>query len=297
MQLFKGNSEKDRTTNFISAVRYLRIRYIEKPDSIFDREHLFSNEDIYMISMGISTRKYVQDKYIFRFGVTEDVPVGRVYNLTTGFQKKNNIDRLYFGARLSMGHYYPWGYLSSSYEYATFFRSTHTQQGAFLFNINYFTGLKEIGDWKFRQFVKSQVIIGINRFSSDSLTLNDGHGLDGFNSPDLAGLSRLQLSLQSQLYTPWNLIGFRFGPYVACSIGMLGNAATGFNNSKLYSQIGLGVLIKNENLVFKAFQLSIAFYPIIPGKGKNIVKFNAFKTTDFGFRDFVIKKPETVVFQ
>jgi hypothetical protein len=78
---------------------------------------------------------------------------------------------------------------------------------------------------------------------------------------------------------------------------MLSDSKTGFNKSKVYSQIGLGVLIKNENLIFKAFQISISFYPLIPGRGQDVLKFNAFKTTDFGFRDFEIEKPDRMIYQ
>jgi hypothetical protein len=78
---------------------------------------------------------------------------------------------------------------------------------------------------------------------------------------------------------------------------MLSDALTGFNDSKVYSQIGLGVLIKNENLVFNTFQISISFYPLIPGKGQNVFKMNSFKTTDFGFRDFEIEKPAKMIYQ
>jgi hypothetical protein len=78
---------------------------------------------------------------------------------------------------------------------------------------------------------------------------------------------------------------------------MLGDETTGFKSSKVYTQIGLGVLIKNANLVFNTFQISIAFYPSIPGKGQDIFKYNSFKTTDFGFRDFEIGKPATILFQ
>jgi hypothetical protein len=103
--------------------------------------------------------------------------------------------------------------------------------------------------------------------------------------------------LQTQSYAPWNLIGFKFGPYFVCSFGMLGDAISGFNNRKIYSQIGIGVLIKNENLVFKTFQISISFYPTIPGSGQNIFKMNSSRTTDFGFRDFEIGKPVPVLYR
>jgi hypothetical protein len=103
--------------------------------------------------------------------------------------------------------------------------------------------------------------------------------------------------MQTQAYAPWNFIGFRFGPFFTFSAGMLGNASTGFKNSRIYPQLGFGVLIKNENLVLNAFQISITYYPSIPGNGQNVFKTNSFQTTDFGFRDFDIGKPGIVLYQ
>jgi len=297
IQLYKGNSEYNRTTNFISTVRFLRVHYLEKPNEIFDTQHMFTNENFYLASVGISTRKYVQDKYIFKFGITEDVPVGKVSSLTGGYQEKNNTGRVYLGSRVSMGSYYSWGYLSTNFEYGTFIHASHFEEGVFTAGVNYFTGLIEIDKWKFRQFIKPQVTFGFNRFASDSLTLNDGYGLVGFHSTALQGTSRLLLTIQTQAYAPWNFIGFRFGPYFNCTVGMLSDAVTGFRKSKVYSQIGVGVLIKNENLILNMFQLSLSFYPIIPDSGNNILKINSFGTADFGFRDFEIGKPGPVVYR
>ena len=297
IQIFKGNTEDKRTTNLILAIRFSRIQWLEKPIEILDPLHIYSDENFYLTGIGISTRKYIQDKYIFRYGVTEDVPIGKVYGLTGGYQIKNNIGRLYLGARISLGNYYSWGYVSSNFEYGTFFHASNTEQGVFTAGINYFTKLFEIGKWKFRQFVKPQVTFGINRFPNDSLNLNNCYGLDGFNSSGLSGTNRILFTFQTQSYAPWNLIGFHFGPYFICSFGMLGNESTGFRNSRVYSQIGIGVLIKNENLIFGIFQFSISYYPSIPGNGQDILKINSLKSTDFGFRDFEIGKPATIVFQ
>ncbi|MFA5329521.1 MAG: hypothetical protein WC384_17135 [Prolixibacteraceae bacterium] len=297
IRIFKGNSEYDRTTNFISTLRFLRVRYLEKPIVALDTQHVFTNENFYLASIGISARKYVQDKYIFKFGITEDVPVGKIFSLTGGYQDKSYNSRIYLAARVSFGDYYSWGYLSTNFEYGTFLHSGHVEQGVLKAGINYSSGLFEIGKWKLRKLVKPQLTIGFNRFVNDSLTINDGYGLDGFRSPTLTGTSRMLLTLQTQTYSPANFLGFRFGPYLIWSVGMLGDEASGFRNSKLYSQIGLGVLIRNENLILNTFQISIAFYPSIPGIGNNVIKINSFRTTDFGFRDFEIGKPATVVFR
>ena len=297
IRIFAGNSDKDLITNLILAVRYLCIRYTERPSRLDDPLHVYSSEDFYLGAIGISSRKYVQDRYIFKYGVIEDVPVGKVYELTGGYQVKSDSKRLYLGARFSFGNYYQWGYLSSNFEYGTFFNGSHAEQGVFSASVNYFTGLFEIGKWKFRQFVKPQVTIGMNRFSYDSLTLKEGYGIDGFNSLSLSGNSRMLLTLQTQSYAPWNLLGFHLGPFITYSVGMLGDAATGFKTSKVYSQLGLGVLIKNENLVFNTFQISISFYPLIPGVGQNVFRMNTYRTFDFGFRDFEIGKPSIAAYQ
>ena len=211
---------------------------------------------------------------------------------------KNNSGRYYLGMRFSVGNYHEWGYLSSNFEYGTFFHLARTEQGVFTAVVNYFTGLIEIGKCRFRQFIKPEVTIGINRFpSNDSLTLNEGYGLDGFKNSTLTGTNRLLLTLQTQSYAPWNLFGFRFGPYLNFSLGMLGDDVTGFKNSKVFTQIGLGVLIKNEHLVFNTFQVSISFYPMIPGVGQNVFKMNSYRTFDFGFRDFEIGKPAVAAFR
>jgi len=297
LRLFKGIARDDRVINLILAGRYLRIQYLERPPEVYDPLHLHSSESFFLTTIGISTRKYVQDNYIFKYGVIEDVPVGNVYSLTTGYQTKNSIGRLYMGLKLYTGNYYEWGYLSSNFEYGTFLKDSHTEQGVITVGVNYFTELIEIGKWKLRQFIKPQMTIGINRITTDSLSLNDRYGLDGFNSPVLSGTNRLLFSFQTQSYAPWNIFGFRPGPYFTYSIGMLSDANTGFRKSKIYSQIGLGVLIKNENLVFKTFQISISFYPLIPGTGINVLKLNAYRSSDFGFRDFEITKPAMMIYQ
>jgi hypothetical protein len=296
-RIFKRNTERGRTTNLISAARFLRVRYLEKPDERIDTLGFFTNENFYIGSLGISERRYVQDKYIFQFGITEDVPLGRVYNLTAGYLHKNGRDHMYFGGRVSHGHYFPWGYLTSSLEYGSFFYDSKAERGILTAGANYFTGLIEIEKWKFRQFVKIQADIGVNRFPHESLTLNEGVGIEGFNSSTLTGTSRLLFRLQTQSYAPWNFIGFRFGPYVALSLGMVGDAGRGFKNSTVYSKIGLGALIKNDYLIVNTFEISIAYYPNIPGIGRDVLKINSFKATDFGFRDFEIGKPAPFVYQ
>lgn len=289
-QVFRGNTEDDRTTNLVLNGRFLKTRYRQKPEALYDPLNIYSNENFYLANIGVSRRRYIKDKYIFNYGFIEDMPVGNVYELTAGYQERIT-GRFYAGARIASGNYNSWGYLGWHAEYGAFFRASRVEQGVFTMGTNYFTKLLQAGRWHFRQFIKPQYTMGINRFPYEVITINNENGLRGFGPSTLTGTKKILLSLQTQSYSPWNVLGFRFGPYLAHSLGMLGNETSGFKSSKIFSQLGLGVLVQNDFLVNNVFQLSVAFYPSIPGDGENIFKVNVIATTDFGIRDFIIGKP------
>ena len=293
-RLFKSNSTFDRTTKLITAVRFNRIRYLKELPEAIDTHLYYRDEDFYVASVGISTRLYVQEKFLFNFGLTEYVSTGRIVSLTSGYRIKNGSGMFYHGARYATGKYYPWGYFSANAELGAFIQETEATEGVLSVGLDYFTRLVELGSWKVRQFVKPNLTIGINRYGYDRLTLNEEYGLDVLDSPVLDGNSRILIMTQTQTYAPWDFIGFHFGPYLNLSLGILGDAKEGIQAGRFYSKIGLGVLIKNDNLAMNTFQLSVAYYPVIPGMENNLLKFNPFHSFDFGLPDFEIGKPGKV---
>ena len=80
-------------------------------------------------------------------------------------------------------------------------------------------------------------------------------------------------------------------------MGMLADRNTDFGNSRVYHQFSLGILLRNDYLVFNNIQFSVSFFPEIPGIGENVVKMNARTTTDFNLRDFSMTKPGIVPFE
>ncbi len=311
-KIFDGPSEKERTTNLIASARYLHVDYRERPSPTYDSIGYFANESFYLGSVGIASRQFLKDDYIFRDGTIEDVPIGTVYALTAGYQRKNQHNRMYVGLKASHGNNFDWGFLSTNFEIGTFLDDGHLEQTTISLQANYFTNLMSLGNnWKMRQFVKPQILIGTNRLASegDRITIdqnnkfrgvydNDfdlkkGAGIQGFDS-DLMGTKKYVLSLQTQFYSPWELLGFRLNPFLNATLAILGDEGESILNNKLYSSFGAGFIIRNDYLVFSSFQLSFSFYPTIPGQGDNIFKTNAFATDDFGFQSFDLGKPKPV---
>jgi hypothetical protein len=313
--VFSGSGETSRTTNFIVATRFLHTGFVEAPTVAYDPTQFYSGENFVMGGFGISSRQFVEDQYLFNYGIIEDVPIGKIYNITAGYQRKNHVGRLYLGGRASFGNYFKFGYLSTNFEYGTFFNNKKLEQSAFTFQANYFTNLMSIGNkWKFRQFVKPQVVLGWSRrnIKDDQLNINESSGFQGENGAgfdsrnsygirgykaEIYGTKKVVMSLQTQFYSPWDLWGFRVNPYFNLTTALLGNEKKGLLKSPLYSSVVVGVIISNDYLVFNSFQFSLAYYPSIPGQGTNIFNTNSFETEDFGFQDFELGKPRTVDYQ
>lgn len=299
LPVFEGKSERDRTTNFFMSGRYLTVNYLEQPSQIFDSSLIFSSEKSYYGSIGLSSRTFKQDKYLFDFNVTEDIASGFIYSLTAGNQHKNGVDRLYLGGRVAVGKFFPFGYFSTNFEYGTFFRGDRSEQTTLNWSLVYFTNLFEIGKWKFRQFVKPQLVVGINRLPTDldRLNLTGEYGIQGFDSTFIKGTKKLVVNFQTQSYSPWNLLGFRINPYLSYTMGLLSNSTATFKGSKIYSQIGAGVIVSNDFLVFNSFQFSFSYFPSIPNDGTDIFKTNSIRTYDLTLPNFEVTKPSIILYQ
>lgn len=298
-KLFGGKNEDYRTTNLVTTIGYKKINYIKTPTLEIDPNRFFANEELYLASIGVNTRKFAEDKYLFNFGIIEDIPFGQVYSITGGFQNKNNQKRAYFGGRFAYGNYFDFGYLGINSECGIFFEGRDTRETTFKIEANYFTNLIYFGDWKIRQFIKSSIVIGNNRVPilKDRVMLGDDDGIQGFNNPLISGIRKATITLQTQTYVPGSWHGFRFSPFYNMTLGMLGNETDKFLNKSLLSKFSIGVLINNDYLVFNSFQISFSFYPKIPFQGTNIFNTNSYKNNDLSLPDYEIGQPTIALFR
>ena len=294
----KGENTFDqKTTNLILAYSYNRKAFLLDPGSLFDPSNFFTNETNSIGYIGISKQRFYQDKFIFNYEITEDIPYGENMALILGYQNKADRSRWYSGISISKGKKYTFGYLSTFMEWGSFYTKSVTEQTAFKVGFNYFSPLLYIGNWKLRQFVKPTYIWGNNRDTSfkDQLTLNNYYGIEGFNN-QLTGTQKWLVSLQTQTYIPGSWNGFRFSPYLNVSMGSLANKNALFA-SKVYSKFSIGVQINNDYLVFNSFQISLSYYPSIPFEGDNLLKTNSFENTDLTISDFQLGKPAYIRYE
>ncbi len=298
-KIFSGKNEDYRTTNLITSVGFKNVTYKDRPDLLYDPARFFSGEKLYLGTIGLNTRKFAEDKYLFNFGIIEDIPYGQVYSITGGFQDKNNVRRSYYSGRFAYGNYFSIGYLSMDVQWGSFFANGSTEETTFRVEANYFTNLLSIGSWRVRQFIKPTVVMGNHRapIIKDRVTLSDQNSITGFNNPLINGSRKLTLAFQTQTYAPGNWHGFHFSPFYNMTFGLLGNEENKVFDNRLYSKFSIGMLINNDYLVFNSFQISFSYYPSIPYDGTNIFKSNSFKNDDLSLPDYQIGQPVIVPFK
>ena len=296
-KIFKGKTEDDRSMNLVTTFGYKIVNYKEKPSLVYDPSQFIASEKLYLATIGFNTRKFTEDKYLFNFGTIEDVPYGKVYSITGGFQDKNKKRRTYFGGRFAFGDYLPIGYAGINIEMGSFFDKGNPQETTLRVEANYFTNLLSIGSWRVRQFIIPTLVIGSHRapIITDRVSVTEQNGFTGFDNPLINGTKKLFTTFQTQTYVPGNWHGFHFSPFFTMSLGMLGDEIDKvFFNDKVYSIFSLGVLINNDYLVFNSFQVSFSFYPSIPFQGTNVFRTNTFKNDDLSLPDFQIGEPMIV---
>lgn len=291
--IYKNHTLAARTSAIIFSLRVLRAKY---PDAIPVSEsiRIFENENFYFAGIGITSRRFIQDRYVFNYGKVEDIPIGRSFGITTGMHVQKT-KLFYLGLIAAFGNNYPFGYFSTHLAYGTFFSSKGFSQQVITGKANYYTRLFSVNYWKIRQFIQPTVIIGLDRLPTDNLSLEDV--IEGFEEIRRPASKMIALTLQTQSYAPFEIFGFRLGPYFFSTLGMLSHHRPEISGNRLYSAMGLGVLIKNNHLLVNTFQLSLTYYPFLPESGYHVFNLNAYKTSDYGLNDFEISKPQVVEYR
>jgi hypothetical protein len=294
-----GDTCKDnRRTKLVLAGRFYNKNFQQSAKPSHDALFNYQNQTEYLTHVGLRQWFFYKDKYIYKFGVTEDVPMGAMLSAIWGLQSLPTYQRYYLGIKSVWGSLYKGGNLAAYFEAGTYLTSNGRQeQGSLNTGVQGFGNVLRLPfNVLFRQFATLDFTFGFNRRTSEYLTINNIKGLKGFESSLVKGTNRMVLSLSSVFYLPWQVLGFRIAPVMYLGFGMIGDEKASFLRDNAYPVLGFGLQVRNEYLVFNTFLVSFAYYPYVPNVGNHLVKFNPYESINFQFRDFDIGKPTIVGF-
>jgi hypothetical protein len=256
---------KESVSRFIIGARYTNNNVFNHPFILPDSYYNLQKYKMFLGSASFSVQKYYKASLIYGYGRTEDIPYGGLLNITLGKEINEFKKRTYFGTSLSLGESVKnLGYLYGSAGFAAFFNKGSTEQGMLLLRTSFVSNLSHLGKYRIRNFVNVDYTRGFDRYTDEYLIFNNENGFSGFGNDSIGGAQRLSVSLESVLFSPVNFYGFRFAVFGFADFGFLFGTNEYVGSGDLLSAIGLGIRIRNDNLVLNTLQIRLGFYPNLP---------------------------------
>lgn len=257
--------DKESVSRIILGVRYKNNNIFDRPVILPDSYYNLQRYRIFLGSIAFSVQKYYKTNLIYSYGRTEDIPYGGLVKITAGKENNEFKQRNYLGAEVSFGESSnKLGYFYMSAGAAAFLNKVETEQGIVSLNMKYFSNLIVLGKYKIRNFIYADYTRGFDRYIDDRLYIKTENGFSGFRNDSVWGTQRVTLSLESVIFSPVNIYGFKFAFFGFTDFSSLAGSnqilAKGIN----LSGIGLGMRVRNDNLVFNTFQFRFGFFPNPP---------------------------------
>ena len=257
--------DRESVSRIILGARYTNNNVFDHPFILPDSYHYLQKYRMFLGSLAYSIQKFYKANLIYGYGRTEDIPYGALLNMTLGKEINEFKKRIYAGINLSFGEsVQSLGYFYTSAGFATFLNENRTEQGLLSFRTNFISNLIRAGRYRIRNFVNFDYTRGFGRYSDEHLIFSKENGFSGFRNDSIGDNQRLCISLESVLFSPINIYGFRCAFFGFADLGYLFGANEFAGSGEILSGLGLGIRIRNDNLVLKTFQIRIGFFPNLP---------------------------------
>jgi hypothetical protein len=277
----------------VVAGRATRINHRESPGAEMENRDFFVDRKVLLSSVGWVQRRYRRDAFIYGFGITEDVPLGSLLNLTLGTELQERHSG--FGQlRAGWGTYLPQaGYLNISLATGQFFggesrAERRTRHAA----ASWISPLIPLKRYKMRQLLDIDYMYGDRRYSYEFLSVGNRE-VRGIRNVYLRGTQRTIASAETIIFSPWQAFGFRIASFAFADVGVLNESPQFSLKGSAVQGYGLGLRVRNENLTFKTFQVRMAFYPGTNGGFAITLQGNPSTV----FQEFRIDRPEVMPFR
>jgi hypothetical protein len=290
-------SRKPTTINsIIIGARYTRNTFFNRPNvNLTDYPTLWNNNFV-LSSIGYSRVRFVQERLLNGFGRTEDIPIGISISALYGYENNEFTTRRYYGGSI-LGQFYnsKETYFNLSAKFGTYVADNVFNQSVLDINSQLASKTFQWGKTRFRNFFNARYTAGFNQDATKYLTFSENNGIRGLNNIAIQGNDRLTMSVQSNLYLPFSLIGFRTYVFTLFEIANMKNQNQTIFGSKLYSGATFGVAFRNENMIFNMLQIQYGFYPSTSNFDQKGIVISS--VIPFRFQSLDISKPETVQYQ
>lgn len=256
---------RNTVTRFIMSARYTNNNVLDRPFILPDSYHPLQKYRMLLASLALTRQRFYKSNLVYSYGRTEDIPYGSLIKVTIGRELNEFKTRNYAGSEISFGKLFDgFGYLHSAAGFGSYINNHQTEQGIVFLRSRYFSNLLPVGRSMIRNFVTLDFTRGFDRNLDEYLKYYKDNGFSGFRNDSIHGRQRITLGLESVVFSPVNVYGFRFAFFGFADISSLSGTNQLLTKGTRLSGIGIGLRVRNDNLIFNTFQIRIGFFPDPP---------------------------------
>jgi len=296
-QLFSNRiSLTANNVHYFVQVRFLENIFKQRPtDYLAQIDKNYQNIEASLASFTLFKQKIIRTQYLYGFGRNEDLPTGKSMVITSGNYRREQSSLPYLGIKLEnykllANENYRHLTLSAGSSYA----DAQLQDVRFIASIEQINKLRYLeSGYKYRSIINISFTQTLKNKFNEALLISSSYGIPQLNNERIYGGTRITANWESVWYNSKSFYGFRTSPFAFGNITYLRTVGQPIDKGDIYTSIGSGMRIRNENLIFGTIELR-AFY--FPRTNLQVSPWNISLITNlrYKYNSSIISKPDFV---
>ncbi|TRZ75347.1 MAG: hypothetical protein D4R94_06905 [Chitinophagaceae bacterium] len=296
-QLFsKQYSLKANNSHYFVQMRYFENLFQQRPtDYLAQIDKNYQNIQAYLSSFTLFKQKIIRTQYLYGFGRNEDLPTGKSAVITAGTYSRERNALPYLGIQLES-----YKLLKNENFRHTILSAGSSYDDGQLQDLRFIVSLEQINKlrylesgFKYRSIINVSFTETLKNKFNEALLISSSYGIPQLNNERIYGGSRITANWESVWYNSKSFFGFRTSPFAFGNITYLRTVGQPIGDGDIYSSLGSGMRLRNENLIFGTIELK-AFY--FPRTNRQVSPWNVSLITNlrYKYNSSIISKPNFV---
>ena len=244
--------------------RYLENDFKARPiDYLLQLDRNYQNLKANFLSFTLVRQSVYRTRYLYGLGRYEDLPIGQSLTWTTGYSQIEKDRSAYLGFKFEQYK------LSKKENYnhvianiASSYINQSLQDFRFLASLEQFSKLKYLNNgFGYRQILNFSFTQTLKNKYNEALRINSIFGIPQLNREQIKGGTRLSANWETVLYNNRAIWGFKSAPFVFGNLTYIRAVGNPILKGDIYTAIGSGMRIRNENLIFGTIELKGFYFP------------------------------------
>ena len=244
--------------------RHLENNFKERPiDYLLQLDRNYQNLKADFISYTLVRQSVYRTRYVYGLGRYEDLPIGRSLTWTIASHQIEKETAPYLGFKFEQYQ------LSKKENYthiianiASSYINQSLQDLRFLASLEQFSKLMYLNNgFGYRQIINLSFTQTLKNKYNEALRINSIYGIPQLNREQIKGGTRISGNWETVLYNNRPILGFKSAPFVFGNLTYIRTMGDPILKGDIYTALGSGIRVRNENLVFGTIELKGCYFP------------------------------------